>query len=151
MSGKSGWWSSQTFSNYLVRCHFVHHVARENQLHFLAGKGVSRQNVIRQPPLVLCHLQHRRDTLGCHWKGMPWKKPHPELREALTLSFSGLQTLTYSKWSNNQSIGLSLWNIKKNSTTCGMSLDLNNFPAKNDNLWITLQQLIITKLHFLKR
>jgi len=46
-----------------------------------------------------------------------------------TLSFSGLQTLTNSRWSSSQSTGLSRWNIKMNSTINGRSFDLNSLPT----------------------
>lgn len=48
----------------------------------------------------------------------------------LTLSFSGLQTFTHRMWSNSQSMGLSLWNIRKNSAISGRSRVLNIFPGK---------------------
>lgn len=46
----------------------------------------------------------------------------------LTASFSGLQAFTHRMWSNNQSMGLSLWNIRKNSAIIGRSRARNILP-----------------------
>ena len=61
----------------------------------------------------------------CFWK-LIYKQTFKMI--SLTLSFSGLHTFTKSRWSNSQSIGLSRWNIKKNSTIIGRSEDLNSLP-----------------------
>lgn len=47
----------------------------------------------------------------------------------LTSFFSGLQTFTHRMWSNSQSMGLSLWNIKKNSAIIGRSWVRNILPG----------------------
>ena len=60
--------------------------------------------------------------LGC--KGLNYSKT-----KLLTWSFSGLQTLTHKMWSISQSTGLSLWNIRKNSTTILKSLERKSFPV----------------------
>lgn len=49
--------------------------------------------------------------------------------EWLTAFFSGLQTFTHRMWSNSQSMGLSLWNIKKNPVIIGRSRVRNILPG----------------------
>ena len=76
--------------------------------------------------------------LGC--KGLNYSKT-----KLLTWSFSGLQTLTHKMWSISQSTGLSLWNIRKNSTTILKSLERKSFPVNrvkkklNGDLWVRLE------------
>lgn len=47
----------------------------------------------------------------------------------LTASFSGLHTFTHKMWSSSQSMGLSLWNMRKNSTINGRSWVRNILPG----------------------
>lgn len=49
--------------------------------------------------------------------------------DLLTASFSGLHIFTQRMWSNSQSTGLSLWNMRKNSVIVGRSLVRNILPG----------------------
>lgn len=72
-------------------------------------------------PFLVCTLSVSQTSI-CKQCGVEYTKRH-------TMSCSGWQTLTKRKWSSSQSIGLSLWNIKKKVDRVCRSLARNNFPA----------------------